>query len=72
MLLLFPIPSGLAWKTYTAHLEVNYKVRIIRQCPQSPETNLLDLGIWMSIQAAVEKAMYMKRGDIQALANALK
>ena len=25
----------------------------------------------MSIQAAVEKAMYMKRGDIQALVNAV-
>jgi hypothetical protein len=25
----------------------------------------------MSIQAAVEKAMYMKRGDVQALVNAV-
>jgi hypothetical protein len=46
-------------------------MKIIRQCPRSPQTNLLDLGIWMSIQAAVEKAMYMKRGYIQALVNAV-
>ena len=60
-----------AWKTFTNDLKEKYKVKIIRQCPRSPETNLLDLGIWMSIQAAVEKAMYMKRGDIQALVNAV-
>jgi len=60
-----------AWETFTMNLEEKYKVKIIRQCPQSPETNLLDLGIWMSIQTAVEKAMCMKRGDIQALVNAV-
>jgi hypothetical protein len=64
--------TDVAWETYTADLEEKHKVRIIRQCPRSPETNLLDLGIWMSIQAAVEKEMYMKRGDIHALAVAVK
>jgi hypothetical protein len=44
------------------------KVKIVWQCPRSSKTNLLDLaGIWMSIQAAVEKAMYMKLGDIKAI-----
>jgi hypothetical protein len=62
-----------AWEAFTKDLEVSCKLWIIRQCPRSPETNLLDLGIWMSIQAAVEKAMlYMKRGDIHALAVAVK
>jgi hypothetical protein len=63
--------TGEAWETFTKDLEEKYKVKIIRQCPRSPETNLLDLGIWMSIQTAVEKTMYTKRGDIQALANAV-
>jgi hypothetical protein len=60
-----------AWEAFTKDLEVSCKVWIIRQCRRSLETHLFDLGIWVSIQAAVEKAMYMKRGDIHALANAV-
>jgi hypothetical protein len=61
-----------AWETFTQNLETKYKVKIIRQCPRSPETNLLDLGIWASIQAAVEKRMFLRWGDTEALANAVK
>ena len=32
-----------AWKTFTNDLKEKYKVKIIRQCPRSPETNLLTL-----------------------------
>ena len=59
-----------AWETFTNSLTTKYKVKIIRQCPRSPETNVLDLGIWLSIQAAVEKRMHLRRGDKEALANA--
>jgi hypothetical protein len=59
-----------AWETFTNSLTTKYKVKIIQQCPQSPETNVLDLGIWLSIQAAVEKRMHLREGDKEALANA--
>jgi len=35
-----------------------------------PET-ILDLGIWMSIQVAVEKKMNLRSGDKEALAKAV-
>jgi uncharacterized protein (DUF2267 family) len=60
-----------AWETFTTNLETKYNIQIIRQVPRSPETNVLDLGIWLSIQAAVEKRMHMRRGDKEALANAV-
>ena len=40
--------------TYTEGLK-KYNVEIIWQVPRSPETNMLDLGVWMSIQSAVER-----------------
>jgi hypothetical protein len=33
----------------------DFNVKIIWQCPNSPETNMLDLGAWMSIQHVVEE-----------------
>jgi len=60
-----------AWEKFTNDLATKHKVKIIRQCPRSPETNVLDLGIWLSIQAAVEKKMHMRRGDKEALAMAV-
>jgi hypothetical protein len=30
-----------------------FKVEVIWQVPRSPETNMLDLGVWMSIQCSV-------------------
>ena len=37
------------------------------QVPNSPDTNVLDLGIWMSLQSAVEKCQRLRRGDKEAL-----
>jgi hypothetical protein len=45
-------------------------VKIIQQCLWNPETNLLDLGIWMSIQV-VERTTYMHWDGIQAIAYAV-
>ena len=49
------------WKTSTEAKEEfektlrdKYKVRIIWQIPNSPDTNLLDLGAWCTIQSEVE------------------
>jgi hypothetical protein len=44
-----------AWREFTQELKVGYNVEIIRQIPWSPETNILDLGVWCSLQSAVEK-----------------
>ena len=51
---------------YTAEL-VNMKVKLVHQIPQSPDTNVLDPGIWMSTQSAVEKKQRLRRGDKDAL-----
>ena len=52
---------------YTATLKDEYNIQIVHQIPQSPDTNVLDLGIWMSLQSAVEKTHRLQRGDKDAL-----
>lgn len=54
---------------YTQLLLDKYNVILIHQVPRSPYTNLLDLGVWCSLQALVEKEHYMKRTDVYALVN---
>ncbi|KAG7370138.1 hypothetical protein IV203_027884 [Nitzschia inconspicua] len=44
-----------AMAQYTSVLWNEYKVQLVWQIPRSPETNMLDLGIWMSIQAVVTR-----------------
>ena len=58
-------------KLYTEMLKTKYNIIIIHQVPRSPYTNLLDLGVWCSLQAAVEKEHYMKRTDVHALQNSV-
>ena len=36
-------------------LKEKYNVVVVWQVPRSPETNLLDLGVWMSFQSLVER-----------------
>ena len=40
---------------YTKRLKEVYNIEIIHQVPRSPFTNVLDLGVWAALQAAVEK-----------------
>ena len=40
---------------YTKKLRDEHNIVIVQQVARSPETNVLDLGIWMSLQSAVEK-----------------
>jgi len=56
---------------YTNRLK-EYNVEIIWQVPRSPETNLLDLGVWMSMQSAVERVHYMRRCQHDALAKSVE
>ena len=39
---------------YAVLLEREYNIIIIWQIPNSPETNMLDVGVWASIQSMVE------------------
>jgi hypothetical protein len=45
-----------------------YKIQVEWQVPNSPETNLLDLGFWATLQAIVERMHRLKRMDTDALA----
>ena len=58
-------------KTYTDGLK-EFNVEIIWQVPRSPETNMLDLGVWMSIQNAVERMHRGQRFAHDALAKSIK
>lgn len=57
---------------YTNILWADYKDRIVWHVPRSPETNMLDLGVWMSIQAAVTRVHYMRRCHHDALARSVE
>ena len=52
---------------YTKKLLDDHKIKIVQQVPRSPETNVLDLGIWMSLQAAVEREHRSRCCDANAL-----
>ena len=57
---------------YTRLLWDEFKVQVIWQVPRSPETNMLDLGIWMSIQAAVTRVHHKRRCHADALAKSVQ
>ena len=52
---------------YRTDLFVKHKIILVHQVPQSPDTNVLDLGIWMSLQSLVAKRHRLQRGDKEAL-----
>ena len=47
---------------------MRYNVTVIFKCSQSPETNALDLGLWMCLQSQVEKFHMSKRYHEDSLA----
>jgi hypothetical protein len=57
---------------YTDMLWNQFRVEIVWQVPRSPETNMLDLGVWMSVQAAVTRAHHMRRCHHDALARSVE
>lgn len=60
-----------AKEKYVAMLEKVYNITTIFQIPRSPYTNVLDLGVWMSLQDAVEREHYLKRCNANALVNSV-
>jgi hypothetical protein len=63
--------TNTAIEQYTGILRDEYNVEVVWQVPRSPETNMLDLGIWMSIQAAVTRVHHMRRCHHDALATSV-
>jgi hypothetical protein len=57
-----------AKEQYTRKLLENHNIIIKWQPPRSPELNVLDLGLWMSLQSAVEKKQRDQRRTQDALA----
>ena len=55
---------------YTAALR-NFNIDIIWQIPQSPKTDVSDSGVWMSMQAAVQKVHGLWRCNHKALATSV-
>ena len=49
-----------------------FNIEVVMQVLRSPYTNLLDLGAWCSLQAAVKKEHYMKRTDVSALVDSVE
>ena len=61
-----------AIETYTNQLKEEHNVVIIHQIPRSPETNILDLGVWCSLQSVVEKEHQGKtKSSVDALYNTI-
>ena len=56
-----------AIEQYRELLFRKYKVQLLHQVPNSPETNLLDLGVWRAIQSLVEKLSFCGRHDANVL-----
>lgn len=52
---------------YVKMLAEKYNIICIHQRPRSPETNILDLGVWMAFQSIVEKLHWEKRREKEAL-----
>ena len=59
--------TDVAIAQYTLILKDEFDIELVHQCPRSPETNCLDLGVWCCLQWAVDSLMRGRRGDIQAL-----
>ena len=64
--------SNDAIEKYVRMLDEKYNVKTIFQVPRSPYTNVLDLGVWCSLQLRVENMHYMKRCEVNALARLVK
>jgi len=52
---------------YVAMLKTDFNIECIHQVPCSPFTNVLDLGVWATLQSEVERRHFMKRCHIKAL-----
>ena len=49
-----------------------YNIKLFHQIPNSPETNLLDHGVWCAMQSKVESLGYWNRQDPCVLAQTVE
>ena len=63
--------SDEAKETYVNLLKEK-NIEVIWQVPRSPETNMLDLGVWMSIQSVVQRVHFNRRCHHDALARSVE
>ena len=61
-----------AKEQFEERLRKKYRVKIIWQVPNSPDTNLLDLGAWCTIQSDVEDIHRLLVMDNDVLANSVE
>ena len=59
-------------RDYTRKLKDDYNIIIIQQCPRSPCTNTLDLGVWRTLQSHVEKMHKTCVNELNALAETVE
>jgi hypothetical protein len=59
--------TNVAKAAYTTMMWEKFKIRCVFQSPQSPEFNALDLGVWMTVQAAVNKLSRKLRMNMKSL-----
>ena len=52
---------------YVRMLKEIYNIKTIFQVPRSPYTNILDLGVWASLQEKIKKEHFGKRCEVNAL-----
>lgn len=52
---------------YISMLKSKFNIQVVFQPPNSPETNVLDLGIWRSMQAQVDALARSTRQNLDAL-----
>jgi hypothetical protein len=57
---------------YVRILKEQYNIIVEWQVPNSPETNLLDLGFWATHQALVERTHRLKRMEADALSRLVR
>jgi hypothetical protein len=57
---------------YVHTMKELYNIEIIHQIPRGPEMNILDLGVWMSLQLFVEKKHRGKQTDVVVLARMIQ
>jgi hypothetical protein len=59
-------------REYVSILWNEYKIQVEWQIPNSPETNLLDLGFWVTHQAIVQRLHRLNRMESEALARSVR
>ena len=64
--------SNEAADQYTKYLKETWNIEIVHQISRSPYTNLLDLGVWCSLQSQVEKEHFLKRTDVPSLVTSVE